>query len=169
MKNFSKISSKWDKIINFSIKENNIPIISEQDIKAINCSVISNNEYFVLKTPTIIFQTIINYGKDFLKDYILHPDYGNGIYLEKHNTPHIYTPLTKNTSGYIVLGVHINNNLYIGAYNIPNGKALYIPPNIIHNDCFLQGAYRVFYTVNESIEKCLIRNENNELINFNFV
>ena len=145
-----------------------IPILSNLELKYINCQILNETDYFVLDTPVPVCQTIMNFGETYASNYILNDKYG--MYLESHNTPHIHMPLTPLSKGVIILGVSdYGNNLYLGAFRIPIGKALYTPPNIIHNDCYLNGLYRVFYTISHFYKKLVIKNKDLDTFMFKFI
>lgn len=116
-----------------------------------------------------IFQTIMDIGKNYVNDYILQPSYGNGIYLELHDTPHVHIPMDHSSSGHIIIGQFIDGKMHLGAVSIPYGYGFYIPPYTIHNDCFLVGKYRVLYTVTEDYSTVLLRNLSNKYMKFNIV
>jgi len=93
-----------------------------------------------------------------------------GIYLEYHDLPHLHMPMNPEAGGYLLLAkkvelqhdesddmaspqdadpycdpAHVASQYHISAFTIPHGKAIYMGPNVIHNDCFLVGLYRVVY------------------------
>ena len=156
----TKIINSQNNILEIDVDNDflNLPNLSIQDLQNINCQIINNNEHFVIDTPLPICKTIMNYGENYASGYIMKDKYG--MYVEKHNTPHIYVPLTNLSKGYMILGVKYNNNLYLGSFIIPHNKALYIPPNIIHNDCYLHGVFRVFYTISNDYRKFIFNHNN---------
>jgi len=109
---------------------------------------------------------IVDIGNNYIKDYILHPNYGGGVYLEYHKNPHFHMPIYFESTGGIMLAKKIDQNKYhISCFKIPFGFATYIPPYVLHNDCFLTGQYRVVYSISEPFSTCLLRNKENEIIN----
>lgn len=102
--------------------------------------------------------TIMNIGKNYVKDYLLNENKGCGAYLEYHNTPHFHMPLNKNSDGHVILGRIINDICYLSAFNIPYNYAIYIKPNVIHCDAYLTGDYLVVYTKTDYYSTVLIKN-----------
>ena len=86
----------------------------------------------------------IDIGRNYMEGYIMKN--GGGIYLEKHERPHFYMKDNKSASGYICFAKECTDGIYISAFEVPYRKALYVPDNIIHNDCFLVGKYNVIYS-----------------------
>ena len=106
---------------------------------------------------------------NYIEDYIMDESRGGGIYFEYHNLPHIHIPLDSCSGGYIILAKKIRNNRYdVSAFTIPLGKALYINPNVIHNDCFLIGDYNVVYGMSKNYSTAILKNFN-KLVEFNFI
>jgi hypothetical protein len=148
-----------------------------QMIVPIQCATIENLAYYNVKllkiNDGINFETtdnlplcIVDVGTNYIKDYILHPNYGGGVYLEYHKNPHFHMPIFLESDGGIMLAKKIDGNKYhISCFRIPFGYATYIPPYVLHNDCFLTGQYYVVYSISEPFSTCLLRNKENKIIN----
>ena len=91
------------------------------------------------------------------------------VYVEFHNLPHYHQPLSSSCSGALVLGKWSaeDTRLELSAFRIPFGKAIYTPPGIVHNDCFLHGEYQVVYGAADEFSSVLLyrQNEINEWTN----
>lgn len=146
------------------------PIIAtNENVSYYNCKIIDEGETFNFDSPEIMALFNMNISFNYIKDYIMDESKGGGIYLEYHNLPHIHIPLNDNSSGYIILAKQKKSNIYdVSAFKIPYGKALYIPPNIIHNDCFLIGDYNVVYGKSTNYSTAILK-EGEKLVNFNFL
>lgn len=146
-----------------------IPIIAEQDLIQFGCLLFKDQDIFNLYSRKVIYETQVDIGKDYIKDYIMQPTLGEGIYLECHDAPHIHVPLTRESTGYLILGHRYHpKEIALGAFRIPFGMGVYTPNGVIHNDCFLIGSYKVFYTVTDKYSTVLLRNKNKELVSFIF-
>jgi len=113
---------------------------TESNYRLYGGHIINKNEEFVFATHKDMPIFEMEVGKSYIKNYIFNSDCANGMYLEYHNTPHLYVACDTTSSGYLILAKKINNNNYmISAISVPYGKAVYLPPYTIHNDCFLIG------------------------------
>jgi hypothetical protein len=103
-------------------------------------------------------------GQDYVENYLLKEEFGNGFYIETHDTPHFHQPLNIHSSGYIILGKKENGGFHLTKFNIPYDYALYTHPNTYHCDAFLIGEYNVMYTKTNNYSTYLFRTENNKII-----
>lgn len=98
------------------------------------------------ETDTKLPVTVMNVGSRYVQDYIMEQNGANGVYLEHHDRPHFHMPLNDEAAGYLVLGKKSGHSYLLTGFRIPYGYAVYTPPNVIHNDCFLIGRYLVVYS-----------------------
>ncbi len=175
-----KIYGIWNDDISLSFSDSNILgnnglfITKENElIIPIEETTIENLAYYNAKLhkigDTIEFETnqllpltIVDIGDNYIDGYIY--PIGNGVYCEKHNTPHYHQPLSHNCGGYLIIGKEIENGLELTAFTIPYGYGIYTPPYTIHNDSFLKGKYLVVYAKSETYSTVLFRNENLQII-----
>lgn len=151
-----------------------IPIIdgTKDNYMYYGCQMYKEGETFStnidIDMPMFKMKITKNYGKD----YIFSEKYANGMYIEYHNTPHIYINLNNkddNDDGYLVLGKKISENKYnLSAIKIPKKYMIFIPPYVIHNDCFLIGQYYVVYNLANDFSTVRIINNDNKFINIEF-
>jgi hypothetical protein len=125
------------------------------------CFVINKNEELIFESNKDMPLFDMEVGKTYVKDYILNSNHANGMYLEYHNTPHIYIAQNRESSGYLILAKKIENNYIISALSVPYDKAIYLPPYTIHNDCFLIGKYNVMYNLAEDFSTVRLVNKDN--------
>lgn len=118
-------------------------------------------EMLVFDTETDIPVTIMKVGDNYVQDYIMSEDGANGVYLEHHDRPHFHMPLNREARGHLILGKSCGPSFIISAFKIPFGKAIYTPPNIIHNDCFLIGDYLVVYSFTPNFSTVRLVNTDN--------
>lgn len=133
--------------------EINIPINlgSKTNYDFFNCRTIYPDEEFVLDCEKSMGIFSMQIGPKYVQNYVMNKNLANGVYLEYHNTPHLYIKTNKNASGYLILGKKLlNGNLILSALTVPDNVAIYLPPNLIHNDCFLIGDYKVMYNFAET-------------------
>ena len=134
------------------------------------CNLIENGDIFNLYNNNIIQNFNIKVGSNYLNDYILQKGFGDGLYIEKHDSPHFHQPLNSNCTGYLLLGKIKKDELILTAFIIPYGKAVYIPSNVLHCDACLVGDYNVIYTITENYKTYLIYNEyNKRFVNIEFI
>lgn len=92
------------------------------------------------KYPIALMQ--YTYTKDYKKDFLMQKHGGGGAFVETHDFPHIYIPLSKECGGHIVIGKRLTEDrFHFTAFQIPAKHALHIPSNIIHGDGTLIGNY----------------------------
>lgn len=135
----------------------NIPIINttKENLKYFNAVLLKHNDYITINTPCQIPITTMDIGKTYVPEYLLKK--GGGCYLEYHDTPHFHMPLNNNSSGYLILGKKVNDEIHLGAFNISYGYAIYTLPFVIHCDAYLVGEYLVLYTVTPNYSTALLR------------
>ena len=102
-------------------------------------------------------------GFNYVSEYIM--KIGGGVYLEKHERPHLYICANEKSGGYLCLGKECSEGISISAFKVPFGKILYIPDNVIHNDCFLTGEYKVIYSKTKKYNTLLLVDKNKDPIN----
>lgn len=92
-----------------------IEIATVEKLAYYNCFLLKPNEKFILEGehPVGLYEMYI--GKNYLNDYLLAENYGNGLYLEKHNQPHYYNYLQIVENNYSNDEHYINDKHY--AYN----------------------------------------------------
>tara|TARA_B110000908_G_scaffold169266_1_gene226029 strand:+ start:887 stop:1753 length:867 start_codon:yes stop_codon:yes gene_type:complete len=146
------------------------PVIATKETVAYyDCKLIEQGESILFNSNENMAMYHMEISNNYINEYIMNEKYGGGIYLEYHNLPHIYIPVNCYNSGYIILAKKIKNNRYDAtAFTIPLGKALYINPNVIHNDCFLIGNYNVVYGLSKKYSTAILKN-GFKLVRFNFI
>jgi hypothetical protein len=139
-----------------------------------NCFLLDKNDTIIFDMKDMpIFEMDI--GENYFQNYIMNKEFGKGMYIEYHNTPHYYINLNKtnytNYNSYIILGKKLDNIYKFAALTIPQDKMLYIPPYILHNDCCLVGKYKVMYNMAEDFSTVRFVNKNNidEMTEINFI
>lgn len=142
-----------------------IPICyaTKENVKYYNCELVEDNESIIFESEKDLPFFTVSIGKDYIKDYIMKKEIGGGVYLEYHNTPHFHTPTDKLSSGFIIIGRKIEKTIELTGFKIPFGFGLFMPPYVIHNDCFLIGNWNVIYTYAREFSTALLVC-NNELV-----
>lgn len=140
---------------------------TKENVAYYDCKLLDQNEVFNFKSKKdmAIFEMIITF--DYVNDYVMNE--GSGLYLEHLDIHHIHIPTEVYCSGYIILAKEKSNNIFeISAFQIPYGKALIIPPNVIHNDCFLVGKFNIVYGTSKNYTTGILKYYN-ELVKFTFL
>jgi hypothetical protein len=120
----------------------NIPTINSDALWYYNTKLYNINDIISFDEDLPLFEMEV--GRNYVPEYIMKK--AGGVYLEEHTRPHFHMPLTKEAAGHIILGKHTQGGIHVSAFQIPFGKALFMPNNTIHNDCFLTGKYNVIYS-----------------------
>lgn len=144
-----------------------IPIIkcSQEFLQFFGCIIINEGDVLKLNNNTEMPFFRVKIGKDYKSNYLLKKGLGDGFYIEVHDTPHIHQPLNSDAEGYLVLAKKQENILLLSKVKIPFGKALYIPPNIYHNDSLLIGDYNVLYTKTNNYTTYLFKTYDEKIVN----
>jgi len=124
------------------------------------------NESFVLDgvtDPSLENLYLIEYqwDADYIKDYVMNKKGGGGLFVETHPFPHVFTPLSPDCKGALILGVKNPDGSYdFAAFEIPFGYTIKIGSNVIHGDSFFVGPYAIALTETELADSVLIKKDN---------
>jgi hypothetical protein len=140
-------------------------ITTPEALDFFGCKLIKNNDIFNLNYDKELPLFEVSIGKNYVNGYLLQKNYGNGFYIEKHNTPHYHQPLNEESSGYLIIGLILNNNLILTKFKISYGYAVYMSPNTLHCDAFLIGDYNVVYTKTPDYSTYLFIDIHNNIVN----
>lgn len=127
--------------------------------------IINNNETFELKNNKTMGLYNMKIGKDYVKDYLLCDNLGDGFYIETHDLPHCYYCIDNVPKGVLILGKKINDNIYLTAFKIPKGQGIYISPFVYHCDAMLIGNYNVIYGKTDDYCTMLLKTNENKIVN----
>lgn len=109
--------------------------------------------------------TLMSVGKDYVEGYLLKENKGGGFYIEYHDAPHFHMPLNPDsTSSHLILGKREGDEVFLSAFTIPYGSAIYPPANVIHDDGFLSGDLSVIYSITDSFSTVILKTENDDLV-----
>lgn len=109
--------------------------------------------------------TTVNTGIGYVQDFLMKESHGGGMYLEYHDRPHFHMPIEDAAGGQLILGKKVGEIYLLSAFNIPQGRAIYTPPNVIHNDSFLTGRNCVVYSLTKNFSTVIIRSYDQRLVN----
>jgi len=157
-------------IMNINIKEINIPIVDYKKnyLAYYGCDSYNKDDKIIFDTEITLPITYIDIGTDFVNGYVMDEYKGGGLYFSESKNPKFFMPINKDCSGCIILAKKVGHLIKISAFKIPFGKAIYIPQNVLHTDCFLVGKYMVIQSVKSENNTYIIRHDNN-LVRFNFI
>ena len=154
-----------EKIINIKISDLNKNLINKFKIKILT----EKNIIFNLDNPTNTYMFLMDIGVNYVKDYLLVKDLGDGFYLETHDLPHYYWALEDEPKGYFIIGEKISNGFSFYAFKIPPKTGIYIPPFVYHSDAFLVGQYKVIYSNTPNYSTYLIVDKNKNPVQVNII
>jgi len=153
----------------FYSKMNNIqiPVIkcTTEFLEFYGCQLIHEGDVFKINNNNEIPFFRVEIGEDYKTDYLLKEGLGEGFYVEIHDTPHIHQPVNRDARGFLVLAKRQGHMLMLSKFRIPYGKAVYIPPNIYHNDSLLIGEYNVLYTRTDNYHTYVFKTHDNKIVN----
>lgn len=67
-----------------------IQISTKEKLDFYNCKLIKENDEFIINSNYDVGLFEMDIGKNYLKDYLLKKDFGNGFYIEYHDQPYYY-------------------------------------------------------------------------------
>lgn len=98
------------------------------------------------------------FGKEYVEQYALKMKGGGGLFVETHPFPQIFTPLSPDCSGGLILGINKGHNEYsFAAFQIPFGYTMKINSMAIHGDSFFVGSYAIALTDTKLADSVLFR------------
>jgi len=116
---------------------------TKQNVKYYGLELIENNRNLtVISDNYDIVMMKYDYKHNYKREFLLQEHGGGGIFIEKHEFPHVHIPLSAECGGYIVIGKQVSAHEFnFTAFQIPYKYALYTPSNTIHGDGTLVGEY----------------------------
>ncbi len=100
---------------------------------------------------------IMEIGATYAPNYMMHPDYGQGAYLEYHKPPNFWVPMSSNCGGFIILAKKEADKYIVTGFKIPFGYAVYTPPYVIHCDGFLTGEFFMVYSISSNYSTVILK------------
>ncbi|QEY52753.1 hypothetical protein [Legionella longbeachae] len=97
---------------------------------------------------------------DYIQDYVMNQRGGGGLFVETHPFPHVFTPLSPECRGALILGVENRDGSFdFAAFEIPFGYTMKIGSNVIHGDSFFVGPYAIALTETELADSVLLKQD----------
>lgn len=125
---------------------------------------LDSGEEVTIKAPFALPVTVVKFEKNYENGYLKLPSHGGGYYLEKHDTPHLWSHLDKNGGGVVILGKEVAKNRYhLTAFPLPLGKAIYTPGGVLHCDGLLIGDIMAIYTVTPDYSSVILKGPSGEV------
>ncbi|KTD75298.1 hypothetical protein [Legionella waltersii] len=110
-----------------------------------------------------LFSIVYNY-KDYLQKYALKEDLGGGWFIEHHDFPQFFKPMSTECSGAVILGrlVSVDKDTNIGHYKFVSIKmkypdALAIESDVIHGNSSFEGPWAISSTTAGKASIALMR------------
>ncbi len=104
-----------------------------------------------------------HFNTEYVPEYAMKIEGGGGLFVETHPFPQIFTPLSKECTGAVILGRSVSENEYtFAAFEIPFGYTLKIAPNVIHGDSFFVGPYAIALNETPLADSVLIRKDTSD-------
>lgn len=142
-------------------------------IKATQAGLAFYDAYLVGLHDKIAFESNVNLplisfdvGAQYVNQYLMESDYGHGAYIEYHNQPHLWMPLSPECRGFLILGRVMNGKYFLTGFEIPFGYGVYASPSVIHTDSFLIGHHLVVYTLADDFSTVIIKDDQENLVHF---
>ncbi|AHE67141.1 hypothetical protein [Legionella oakridgensis] len=104
-----------------------------------------------------------DFDKDYIEQYVMNIAGGGGLFVETHPFAHVFTPLSRDCSGALILGVNLGDGRFsFAAFQIPFGFTMKIGANVIHGDSFFVGPYAIALTETDLADSVLFKQETPE-------
>ncbi len=102
-----------------------------------------------------------DFDEDYIEQYVMHAQGGGGLFVETHPFPHVFTPLSPDCGGALILGVDRGDGGFdFASFVIPFGFTMKIASNVIHGDSFFVGPYAIALTDTELADSVIFKQEN---------
>lgn len=137
---------------------------TEETLEIFNCKLIKPGDIFSFNSNKELPLFEVSVGPEYVQEYLLKENFGNGFYIETHDTPHYHQPIDTNSCGFLVLGLIVESELILTKFKIPFGYGVYMEPKTLHSDAFLVGNYHVVYTKTQEYSTYLFMNQDNTII-----
>jgi len=139
-------------------------VVTEETLNIFGCKLIKPGDMFSLESTKELPLFEVSVGKEYVQEYLLKENFGNGFYIETHDTPHYHQPLDTDAGGFLILGLKEDDGLILTKFKIPFGYGVYMEPETLHSDAFLVGNYNVVYTKTSNYSTYLFVNQDNSII-----
>jgi hypothetical protein len=146
--------------IQIPIEQSLLEYLAYYNIKIIN----NDNPLLNLENNLPISMYKMNIGKNYVKNYLLVENLGNGFYIETHDLPHYYYCNDPIPEGFLIIGELIDNDIFLTGFKIPSNTGIYIPPNTFHSDAYLIGNYNVMYGKTPNYLTLIFKNHDLDII-----
>ncbi len=124
-----------------------------------NARLLNEGDSLFMDTQENLPLSVVRVDKNYQHGYLKLPDFGGGYYLEVHDTPHLWSHLSSDGAGVLLLGKKVRKDVYhLSAFELPYGQAIYIPGGVIHSDGLLVGDIMAIYTVTSNYSTVIIKN-----------
>ncbi len=118
---------------------------------------LSVGDVLAFETDSNLPVTILHIGPAYVADFLQVEGRGGGTFIEYHDKPHLHMPLDADARGHLLLGRAEGEDYLLSAFEVPAGRAVYTPPDVLHADSFLIGRYLVIYAVTERYSTVIFR------------
>jgi hypothetical protein len=118
-------------------------LATKENVLFYGLQLVDNGEVLTVHSDQVdLLMLEYDYTAIYKKDFLMQEHGGGGVFVERHNFPHIHIPMHPSCGGYIVIGKQVSADEFkFTAFQIPWGCALYTPANTIHGDGTLVGEY----------------------------
>lgn len=101
-----------------------------------------------------------DWDPDYIQNYVMKLQGGGGLFVETHPFPHVFTPLSPDCKGALILGVDRHDDTFdFASFEIPFGYTMKIGSNVIHGDSFFVGPYAIALTETELADSVILKQE----------
>ncbi len=125
-----------------------LEVVTNDGLSYYGAKLLASGDIFKMQVNENMPITVVQFDPNYAKGYLNQKAYGGGYYLEYHNLPHLWSPLSPTDHGFVLLGKRVSGDrFYLTAFAIPFGKAIYVPGGVLHCDGTLVGRYMAIYSV----------------------
>lgn len=112
-----------------------------------------------------LYMVKYRFHTEYVQQYVMEKKRGGGLFVETHDFPHVFTPLSSQCSGGLIIGKKVDEHHYmLVGLKIPYGYTLKIDANVIHGDSFFKGPFGIALTEDLPADTVIMRNQENEIV-----
>ena len=160
-------------LIGEDIKRITIPVVDARMFDAKACAFFGMQLLQTKSDPvdldtghfSALYMVRYRFHKEYVEKYVLNKQCGGGLFVETHDFPHVFTPLSPACGGGLIIGKKLGSHhfMFVGV-RIPHGYTLKINANVIHGDSFFTGPYGIALTEDLPADTVIMRSQVGEIV-----
>lgn len=150
-----------------------VDFLSESDLASYGAKKLTPKDHVFHGFNTFdqnLFLIVYNYSPEYVEKYVLNKELGGGWFIETHNFPHIFKPMSPDCGGSCIIGKLISSDAEtgIGTYKLVSVKVqfpntLAIESEVIHGNSGFTGPYAIPSNPNGTASIVLIHDKHGEI------